>query len=123
MAEYLPLHDDGDAITRSASGSITAGQLVSVSGSGTVAPAGAGDANWLGVAAFDAASGVNVTVFTGGVQRIVAGTGGVTAGQYVEAGASGTVVSHTNGTTDYKIVGLALSTATATNLVEVKLAR
>ena len=123
MAEYLPLHDDGDAITRSASAAITGGQLVSVSGSGTVAPSGAADVPWLGVAAFDAASGADVTVFTGGVQRIVAGTGGVTAGQLVHAGASGTVVTHTNGTNDYEVVGLALSTATATNLVEVKLAR
>lgn len=123
MAEYLPLHDDGDAITRSASAAITGGQLVSVSGSGTVAPSGAGDATWLGVAAFDAASGANITVLTGGVQRLVAGTGGITAGQFVHAGATGTVVTHTNGTTDYEIVGLALSTATATNLVEVKLAR
>lgn len=123
MAEYLPLHKPGQAITRSASASITAGQLVSVSGSGTVAPSGAGDVPWLGVAAFDAASGANVTVFAGGTQRIVAGTGGVTAGQLVHAGASGTVVTHTNGTADYEIVGLALTTATATNLVEVQMAR
>ena len=123
MAEYLPLYDDGDAITLSASATITAGQLVSVSGSGTVAPSSAADAPWLGVAGFDAASGAAVTIFCGGVQRIVAGTGGVTAGQLVHAGASGTVVTHTNGTNDYDIVGVALTTATATNLVEVKLAR
>jgi hypothetical protein len=42
MAEYLPLHAPGKAITRSASATITAGQLVSVSGSGTVAPVGCG---------------------------------------------------------------------------------
>lgn len=123
MAEYLPLYEDGDAITSAASATITAGQLVSVSGSGTVAPSGAADAPWLGVAGFDAASGDKLTVYTGGVQRIVAGTGGVTAGQLVHAGASGTVVAHTNGTNDYDIVGVALTTATATNLVEVKLAR
>jgi predicted RecA/RadA family phage recombinase len=122
MAEYLPLHDDGDAITRSASAAITAGQLVSVSGSGSVAPAAAADVPWLGVAAFDAASGANLTVFTSGVQRIVA-SGTVTAGQLVHAGASGTVVTHTNGTTDYVVVGLALTTATGPALVEVKLAR
>lgn len=122
MAEYLPLHDDGDAITRSASAAITAGQLVSVSGSGSVAPAAAADVPWLGVAAFDAASGSNVTVFTSGVQRIAA-SGTVTAGQLVHAGASGTVVTHTNGTTDYVVVGLALTTATGPALVEVKLAR
>lgn len=123
MAEYLPLHDDGDAITRSASATIAAGQLVSVSGSGTVAPAAAADVPWLGVAAFDAASGSNVTVFTSGVQKIVAGSGGITAGQLVHAGASGTVVTHTNGTTDYLVVGVALTTATATNLVEVQMVR
>jgi hypothetical protein len=122
MAEYLPLHTPGQAITVSASAAITAGQLVSVSGSGTVAPSGA--ATWLGVAGFDAAaSGVNVTVFCGGTQRIVAGTGGVTAGQLVHAGAAGTVVTHTNGTNDYEVVGIAITTATATNLVTVQMAR
>lgn len=123
MAEYLPLHQPGKAITRAASGTIAAGNLVSVSGSGTVAQGAAADATWLGVAAFDAASGDNVTVYCEGVQRLVAGSGGVTAGQYVHAGATGTVIAHTNGTTDYLIVGLALTTATATNLVEVSLLR
>ena len=123
MAEYLPLHDDGDSVTRAASASITGGQLVIVSGSGTVAPASAATAAWLGVAGFDANSGDNVTVFTSGVQRLTAGTGGVTAGNTVEAAASGQVVAHTNGTNDVNIVGLALTTATAGNLVEVKLTR
>jgi hypothetical protein len=123
MAEYLPLHKPGQAITRSASATITAGQLVTVSGSGTVAPSAAADVPWLGVAGFDAASGANVTVFCGGTQRVVAGSGGVTAGQLVHAGAAGTVVTHTNGTTDYLVVGVALTTATATNLVEVQMVR
>jgi hypothetical protein len=64
-----------------------------------------------------------VTIFAGGVQRLVAGTGGVTAGQLVHAGATGTVVTHTNGTSDYAIVGVALTTATAGNLVEVQFDR
>jgi predicted RecA/RadA family phage recombinase len=96
---------------------------VSVTGSGTVAPSAAVDVAWVGVAAFDAASGDNVTIFTGGVQRLVAGTGGVTAGQLVHAGASGTIVAHSNGTSDYAVVGVALTTATATNLVEVQFDR
>lgn len=122
MAEYVPLHQDGEAITRSSSAAITAGQLVSVSGSGTVAPAGAGDTSWLGVAGFDVSgSGFNVTIYRGGVQRIVAGTGGITAGSLVQAGASGTVVNHTNGTNDSNVVGVALTTATATNLAEIAL--
>ncbi|MCW2898484.1 MAG: hypothetical protein JWO67_749 [Streptosporangiaceae bacterium] len=122
MAEYLPLHDDGDAITRAASAAITGGQLVIVSGSGTVAPSTAASASWLGVAAFDGASGDNVTVFTSGVQRIPA-SGTVTAGQLVEGAAAGAVATHTNGTADYNVVGLALTTATGPALVEVKLTR
>jgi predicted RecA/RadA family phage recombinase len=123
MAEYLPLHAPGKAITRVASAAISAGNLVTVSGSGTVAPSAAGDVAWLGVAAFDAASGANVTVLSGGIQRPIAGTGGITAGQLVQAGATGTVVTHTNGTSDYNTVGLALTTATAGNPVEVQFDR
>jgi predicted RecA/RadA family phage recombinase len=122
MAEYLPLHDDGDSITRQASATITGGQLVIVSGSGTVAPGSAATHLWVGVAGFDASSGDNVTVYTSGVQRIAA-TGTVTAGQLVEAATGGTVATHTNGTNDFNVIGLALTTATAPNTVEVKLAR
>lgn len=123
MAEYLPLHKPGEAITRSASAAITAGQLLSVSGSGTVAPSAAADVGWLGVASRDTASGDTLTVFCGGTQRIVAGTGGVTAGALVHAGASGTVVAHTPGTNDSAIVGVALTTATATNVAEIQMER
>lgn len=130
MAEYLPLHDDGDAITRQASATITGGQLVQVSGSGTVAPAGAIAATWLGVAAFDAANGDNVTVYCSGVQRLVA-SGSVTAGDLLVSAATGQVASAaavttpTPGdvTTTRALVGLALTTATNGNVVEVKLAR
>lgn len=123
MADYLPLHKPGQAVTRAASAAITGGQLVSVSGSGTVAPSAAADVGWLGVASQSVASGASLAVFCGGTQRLVAGTGGVTAGTHVHAGASGTVVTHTDGTNDYEIVGLALTTATATNLVEIQMGR
>lgn len=122
MAEYLPLHQPGKAYTRVASAAITGGNLVIVSGSGTVAPGSAATASWLGVAANDAANGDNVTVYSEGIQRCVA-TGTVTAGQTVEAATGGTVATHTNGTNDVNIVGLALTTATAGNLVEVSFAR
>jgi predicted RecA/RadA family phage recombinase len=122
MAEYLPLYLPGKAITRVASATITGGQLLIVSGSGTVAPASAASASWIGVAANDAANGDNVTVYCEGVQRIAA-TGTVTAGQLVEAAASGTVATHTNGTNDFNVVGLALTTATAPALVEVDFLR
>jgi predicted RecA/RadA family phage recombinase len=112
MAEYLPLHQPGKSFTRQASAAILAGQLLVVTGSGTVGPASAATAAFVGVAAFDAASGDNVTVYAGGIQRLVA-SGTVTAAQTVEAAASGTVATHTNGANDVNIVGLALTTATA----------
>jgi hypothetical protein len=122
MAEYLPLHKPGQAITRSASATITAGQLVIVTGSGTVGPGSAATHLWVGVAATDAASGDDVLIFSSGVQRCVA-TGTVTAGQLVEAATAGTVATHTNGTNDFNVIGLALSTATAGNLAEVAFTR
>lgn len=122
MAEYLPLHIPGKAFTRQASAAITGGQLVIVSGDKTVAPASAASATWLGVAAFDAASGENVTVYSEGVQRIIA-SGAITAGNTVEGAAGGKVAAHTNGTNDINVVGLALSTAADGALVEVSLLR
>lgn len=123
MAEYLPLHLPGKAYTRTASAAITAGQLVRVSGSGTVAPTSAASADWLGVAGNDAAIGDLVVVYSEGIQR-VACTAAITAGANVEGGAAGQVTSHTNGTADYNIVGLAMTTTTAAGqLVEVSMLR
>lgn len=122
MAEYLPLYKPGQAITRSASGTITGGQLVIVSGSGTVAASTAATHTWLGVAAFDAGSGDTVTVLSGGVQKVTA-SGSITAGNTVEAAAAGAVAAHTNGTNDVNIVGVALTTATNGNPVEVMFVR
>lgn len=50
-----------------------------------------------GVSATDAASGAKVTVWRGGVVPVEAGTGGVTAGQVVEAAATGTAVTRAAG--------------------------
>lgn len=122
MPDYVPLHDPGKAITRRASGTITAGQLVAVSGAGTVATATANTPSWLGVAGFDAVSGDNVTVFCESVQRLVA-AGTITAGQNVDAAANGQAQAHTNGTNDYTIVGLALTSVTIGQLVEVSMKR
>lgn len=122
MAEYQPLHHPGKAFTRSASGTITGGQLVIVSGSGTVAASSVATHSWVGVAGFDVVSGQNVTVFSEGVQRITA-TGSITAGNTVEAAAGGTVAAHTNGTNDQNIIGIALTTVTTGQVVEVSLAR
>lgn len=122
MAEYLPLHVPGKAFTRTASVAITGGQLLIVTGSGTVGPATAASHSWIGVAGFDAAIGDEVTVFAESVQRIVA-SGAITAGALVEPAAAGKVASHTNGTNDFNVCGLALTTVADGALVEVSLLR
>src|SRR4051812_44128052 len=86
MAEFAP----GENVTRTASGTVTARQLVAVSGNGTVAVAGANADNWVGVAAFDAVSGDPLTIRCGGVRQLVA-SGTVTAGDQVVAAAAGRV--------------------------------
>ena len=105
MAEYLPVFKPGQAVTLKASAAITGGQVVEVTGSGTVGPAGAASTKVIGVAAFDAATNDNVTVYSGGVQHGTA-SGAVTAGDVVQAGAAGTIATGTTAP-----VGIALTTA------------
>lgn len=129
MSDYVPLFE-GDAFTCQASAAIVGGLLVAVSGTGTVATAGAAADDWVGVAAFDvAASGDKLTVHHGGVQRLLA-SGLVTAGDVVVCGAAGTVATlaavttptPTDVTNTRAIVGIALTTGTDV-LVEVKMER
>lgn len=127
MAEYTPIYLPGTAVTAKASATITGGQLVAVSGVGTVAPAGANAGNVVGVAASDALNTETVTYFTEGVHELTA-SGTVTAGDIVVAAASGQVstlaavttptpadVTNTRG-----IVGVALTTATNGNKVQIQ---
>lgn len=118
MGDYAPLHK-GQSITRKASGTIAGGQLVIVSGTGTVAASSAAAATALGVAAFDAATNDNVSIETGGVQKLIA-SGAITAGNTVEPATAGKVAAHTNGTNDVNICGVALTTAADGAVVEVK---
>jgi hypothetical protein len=130
MAEYLPIYKPGQALTLKASAAIVGGQLVAVSGSGTVAPAGAAAANWVGVAAFDAAINDNVTIHCDGVQSVTA-SGTVTAGDQVisaAAGAVSTAAAVTTPTaadvnTTRQLVGVALTTAATGNKVRIKFTR
>ena len=106
MAEYLPIYKPGQAVTLKASAAITGGQLVEVSGSGTVQPAGAASTKVVGVAGFDAATNDPVTIYTSGPVHHVKASGAVTAGATVAAAAGGAVASGTTA-----VVGLALTTA------------
>lgn len=121
MGDYLPLYKPGQSITRQASAAITGGQLVVVSGPGTVAPSAAASAAFVGVAAFDAAVGEQVTIHKGGVQRPKA-AGAVTAGDIVVAAAAGAVATNAAPAAGQQ-VGIALSTAANGELVDVDMAR
>lgn len=130
MAEYLPVYKPGQALTLKASAAVTGGQVVAVSGDGTVGPAGAKSAAVVGVAAFDAAQNDNVTIYSGGVQSVKA-SGAVTAGDLVVSGAAGTVAKLAAVTTPTAadvtdtraILGVALSTAADAALVRVQFDR
>jgi Uncharacterized conserved protein (DUF2190) len=111
MAEYLPVKEDGDELSPVAGAAITGGQLVFVSAANTVSPTTAATPKFLGVAGYDAGVGDLVTVYCEGVHESTA-TGTIAAGDTVEAAAAGTVATHTLGTNDTSIVGLALTAAT-----------
>lgn len=121
MAEHTPIFKPGEAITRVASAAVTGGQVLIVSGNDTVAPASAASAAWLGVAAFDAASGEQVTVLSGGVHELTA-SGAIAAGARVVTAAAGAVADIGAGTDYSQVVGVALAAA-AGGKVRVKLVR
>lgn len=118
MAEYIPVIK-ADTQTLKASGTITARQVVAISGVGTVAVAGANALNVAGVAGVNAVLNDSLVVYSGGVQEVLA-SGTVTAGDLVVAGAAGTVATLAAVTTPTAadvtntraILGVAQSTAT-----------
>lgn len=113
MADYVPLYLPGEAYTATASAAITGGKAVYVSGNGTVATAAAAANIIIGVAGFDVgASGDKLTVFARGTIHRLLATGTVTAGDVVEAATAGSVATHTQGTNDVRVFGIALTTAT-----------
>lgn len=94
MADYAPKYIYGDQATALASAAVTGGQLLAVSGNGTVAPAGADVANVIGVAAHDAAQSTRLSYFPRGkvhVSVAASGGDGVVAGAGVYSAAAGTV--------------------------------
>jgi hypothetical protein len=121
MAVYSPVWFPGDTYSSVTSATVTAGQLLYISGDNTVAPTTAATSAWIGVAAQDAASGAGVTVYTEGVHQLAA-SGAITAGDLVIAAAAGAVqtIGSATATTDSQIVGKALAAA-ASNLVVVAL--
>lgn len=116
MSDYSPVFFPADKITRVTSASVTAGQLLYVSGDDTVAPTSAATAAWLGVAAFDAASGDEVVVICEGVHELAA-SGAIAAGANVVPAAAGAVADIGAGTAYNEVVGVALSAAANSKVV------
>jgi len=120
VADYRPKFKPGEAITRTATGTITGGLLVTVAG----AVAGADSTTWLGVASKDCVSGDTFGVYTQGVQRLVA-SAAISAGARVKCAAAGKIVTLAAGSDAYDtLVGIALEAATADgDVIMVKMAR
>ena len=108
MAEYTPVFASGTAPwTLQASGTVTGGRLVEVTGAGTVANAGAASTKVIGVAATDQVTGGKVQVWPlTGVTHKVLGTGAIAAGDNLAAGAAGVVAAIGAGTFG-QLVGVA----------------
>jgi hypothetical protein len=93
-----------------ASATITADQLLEVSGDGTLGPAGAASVSVVGVALAGAASAAPVKALMFGPVLSITSSGAITAGAKLVAGAAGVVTTIGGGTFE-KIVGTALTTA------------
>lgn len=120
MADYTPTFMPGHAVPMTASAAITGGKAVKVSGSGTISQAAAAADIIIGIAGQDAAaSGDRITVFGRGTVHTLTASGTVTAGDIVEAAAAGAVATHTQGTNDVRSFGIALTTATTGNPVQI----
>lgn len=95
---------------------VVAGMVVEITGDRSVGPAGANSLKAVGVAAqTGSAIGDKIAVDTGGVYNLKA-SGAIAAGDYVKAGALGTVVAIAADGDPRLVVGMALSAIADTAL-------
>lgn len=116
MADYSPVYTGGVVPwTSTASAAITGGQVLIVTGSGTVGPSTADSAVVAGVAAHDAASGARVSVWPldGCIHELVA-SGAITAAGGVNADAAGQVKASGTGIPTQAAAGALIGTALTT---------
>jgi hypothetical protein len=119
VADYTPAYSAGQLpFSATTSASVTGGTLAAVSGSGTVATAGALSAVVCGVFAQDAASGARVGIWPidGLIHEIVAANN-ITQGNGIQAAASGQADPATTSLATQAaagtLIGTALTTVTA----------
>ena len=123
MADYTAVNLPGTVITLQASGTITGGDLLVVSGSGTVAKAAAlAGLNYVGIAGHDAVSGQKVAVIAAKAVHESIADGAVTAGdlltttntanrQVKTLAAAGAAYVQAEANATRGVVGIALFTA------------
>ncbi|WP_433078879.1 capsid cement protein [Dactylosporangium sp. CA-052675] len=126
MADYAPVYSAGQTpFTMTTSASVTGGTLAAVSGSNTVATAGALSAIVLGVFAHDAPSGGRVSIWPldGLIHEIVAANN-ITQGNGLQAAANGQVdpagTSLATQAAAGTLIGTALQTVTANTTNKVR---
>ncbi|GIM88891.1 capsid cement protein [Paractinoplanes toevensis] len=115
MGAYEPKFLYADEVTATFSATTTGGQSVIVSGNGTLGPATATSPACVGVAANDVAANDRGSFFPRGKIHVSTASGAITAGARVDTGAAGTVAS---GAASVNNIGIALTTAADTALVE-----
>lgn len=114
---YIPRYAAGaPPITLKCSAAVVAGQVVEVTGDGTVGPAGAASRKAIGVAG-QSGSAVNdlITVYLFGDVHVLVASGTIAAGDQVGTAAAGAVVTVAAGTTsdiERSLVGVALEGTT-----------
>lgn len=114
MGVYEPECLYADTYTATASATITGGQVLIVSGNGTVGPATADSNAVIGVAATDAVANGLVTFFPRGKIHISTAAGAITAAARVNSAAAGAVASATAAVAN---IGVAMTTAADTAAV------
>ena len=115
MGAYEPKFVYGDETTGTFSATTTGGQVIAVTGNGTVGPAGAASNAVVGVAAYDYAANDRGSFFPRGKIHISTASGAITAGDRINSGAAGTVATAAAAVAN---IGVALTTAADTALVE-----
>jgi hypothetical protein len=123
VADYVPFYENGvQPFTATTSAAVTGGRVLAASGNGTVAHAGAASAVAVGVAAHDAPSGGQVTVWPlEGVVHELQAASAVTALAAIETAAAGEVATAAAGAAAtagslQTVIGVALTTAAGSPL-------
>jgi len=122
LADYTPVYSGGvEPLTLTTSAAVVGGNVLLVSGNGTVAATAGASAVAIGVAAHDAASGARVTVWPldNVIHELPVATGTVTAADGVTSSTSGGVTTAVVGTAAAAgtLIGIALTTAASPNKV------